>query len=263
MKCRICVREARPAFEGRVLGKHLVAYHQCPDCLFLQTEAPHWLAEAYDSPINLVDTGILARNLLFSRIASTLIYFLMDKDGLFLDYAGGYGTFTRFMRDIGFDFRWHDPYTENHLARGFEYRPGSGKVELLTSFESFEHFVDPLAEVGKMLAISRNILFSTELLPEPAPALRDWWYYGPEHGQHVSFYSRRNLEVMAKKFGLNLCTNGRNLHLFTEKRVSPALFALLCKLSTRGLFQWVKRKMPSRTMEDMKATIGADSSVSA
>ncbi len=38
----------------------------------------------------------------------------------FLDYAGGYGVFTRLMRDIGFDFYWHDPYTQNLFANGFE-----------------------------------------------------------------------------------------------------------------------------------------------
>ncbi len=198
----------------------------------------------------------MARNLVFSRIASVLLYFLFDARGRFLDYAGGYGIFTRLMRDIGFDFRWHDPYTENLVARGFEYSPDEGPFEVLTVFEAFEHFVDPLAELTKIMTFSRNVLFSTELLPNPAPALDAWWYYGPEHGQHVAFYSRRSLEILAARHGLHFQSNGGSLHLFSEKPVSSLLFALLCKLASRGLSKWVAKRMQSLTLSDMRIHSG-------
>jgi hypothetical protein len=40
-------------------------------------------------------------------------------------------------------------------------------------------------------------MFSTLLVPEPAPKLEDWWYYGLEHGQHIAFYTRKSLAVLA------------------------------------------------------------------
>ena len=58
------------------------------------------------------------------------------------NYAGGYGIFTRMMRDIGFDFYWLDKYADNLLTNGFEYNKKiHKKIEAITSFESFEHFV--------------------------------------------------------------------------------------------------------------------------
>src|SRR5690606_10191648 len=120
----------------------------------------------------------------------------------FLDYAGGYGIFTRIMRDIGFDFYWDDPYTENLLSKGFQ-KQEADKYEALTTFESFEHFEDPLAEIAKIADISENIIFSTALVPKPLPAPTDWWYYAFEHGQHIAFYSTKTFEVIAERFNLH------------------------------------------------------------
>ena len=139
------------AFKAIVLSKYQVSYYHCPHCGFIQTEDPYWLDEAYKDPINVEDTGLLSRNISFSEMTALLIYFLFDKNGIFLDYAGGYGIFTRLMRDIGFNFFWHDPMTQNLLSRGFEYSDSLPRCELLTSFESFEHFKDPLTEITKML----------------------------------------------------------------------------------------------------------------
>ena len=261
MKCKVCNGEAEKAFDARILAKYRIDYFQCRKCGFLQTEEPYWLRGAYESAINLTDTGILARNLEFSRLTSTLLFFLYKKNGRFLDYAGGYGIFTRLMRDIGFDFYWQDPYTPNLVARGFEYAPEAGEVDLVTSFESFEHFVQPIEEAEKMIRISKNILFSTELLPRPTPESSDWWYYGLEHGQHISFYTPESLAAMAHRLGLHFCTNGRNLHLFTEKRVSPLFYKLLLKAAPRGLFRFVQRKMHGKTMADMNKILAAVSSV--
>jgi len=255
MTCKICKSETKSLFEATLLEKHTAVYSQCTQCGFVQPENPHWLEEAYQVPINLTDTGILARNLNFSQIVSTLIYFLFDRNGKFLDYAGGYGIFTRLMRDIGFDYHWIDPHTSNLVARGFEWNDTMGSPVLLTSFESFEHFVDPMAEVAKMVAISKTIIFSTELLPSPVPAPTQWWYYGLEHGQHVSFYTPKSLERLASNFGLRYLTDGNSLHMFTDKPVSPSRFKLLVKLARRGLFRWVRRRMQGKTMEDMDKMI--------
>jgi hypothetical protein len=43
-------------------------------------------------------------------------------------------------------------------------------------------------------------LFFTEPLPIPAPPIADWWYYGPEHGQHIAFFTREALQQLAARF---------------------------------------------------------------
>ena len=118
------------------------------------------------------------RNILLAKRTGTLLYFLFNKKSAFLDFAAGYGLFVRLMRDYGFNFFWSDPYTENIFAKGFEFNPvANNKVELVTAFECFEHFSDPLKEIKKILEYSDNIIFSTEIFSGETPA-NDWDYFG-------------------------------------------------------------------------------------
>lgn len=247
--CRICGLTSQEIFKTRILRKYAVAYYYCDTCGFLQTEEPYWIDEAYETSITASDTGGLLRSLVHAEICSVLLYFLFDKNARYLDFAGGYGIFARRMRDIGFDFYWQDRYSANLLARGFEYAEELGSVEAVTSFESFEHFRDPLEEIEMMLSFSRNIIFTTDLLPSPVPIPDEWYYYGLHHGQHISFYSYRTLKYIADKYNLNYYSI-RSLHFFTEKALSPVLINLLLKLKRLGLFLFVKKNMTSRTATD-------------
>jgi hypothetical protein len=249
MKCKICNADAKQEFTHIILTKYSVGYFRCQVCDLLQTEEPYWLPEAYS--IIPTDTGILRRNNQFARMTSSLLFFLFGRNTKFLDYAGGYGIFTRLMRDNGFDYYWHDPYTQNLVARHFEYSPTSGPIALLSTFESFEHFANPLAEIDKMLAISDTILFSTMLIGRQTPAPNDWWYYGFEHGQHVCFYSIRTLDYIAKQKKLYLCSNKYNFHLLTRKYISSVLFNLLTIGGYFGLHIFPKLFMKRRDMSDM------------
>ena len=240
--------------KATILNRYTVAYFWCRNCGFLQTEEPYWLEEAYQESINKSDTGILSRNLYLSKFVSVVLYFYFDRGGKFLDFAGGYGILTRLMRDIGFDFYWSDPYTNNLFAKGFEYTEDLSNIELITSFESFEHFVDPIEEIENMLKISKNIFFTTQLLPNPIPKLNKWWYYGLEHGQHISFYSLKTLNFIAGQYSLNLCSYGVN-HLFTKQKMGQNIFRILSKANRFGLSTFVKKRMRSKTFDDMNIVI--------
>ncbi|WP_160717694.1 class I SAM-dependent methyltransferase [Chitinophaga solisilvae] len=250
VSCKICNHISGFVFSGTVLNKYRVKYYACRNCGFVQTEQPYWLEEAYAIPINATDTGLVRRNLLAARSAAALIFFLFDRKKKFLDYAGGYGLFTRLMRNYGFDFYTHDLYTENLLAKGFEYHPGD-EIELVTAFESFEHFENPLAEIERILAISRNVFFSTQLIPEPAPPVGQWWYYATEHGQHISFYTPRALQIIADKYGLQVYSL-KGYHLLTAHRPGRWLFALLAGAGRYGLDRLIQPFMKSRVMDDME-----------
>lgn len=249
IKCRICNSNTHYVFSARILNKYEVKYYHCTNCNFLQTEEPYWLTEAYCEPINITDTGLLDRNIYLSKITSVLIYFLFNKNKKYLDYAGGYGVFTRLMRDIGFDFYWKDIYTENLLAKGFEYT--DEEVELMTAFEVLEHLVHPLKEIDSMLKVSENILFSTNLLPTPTPQPNEWWYYGLEHGQHISFYSKQTFEYIAKNFNLNYYSYGARIHLLTKKQFNKKILKLLINLNKYGMHIMIKKLMVSKTISDM------------
>ena len=114
------------------------------------------------------------------------------------------------------DAFWSDPYCENLVARGFEYE-NDKQANLVTAFESFEHFVRPIYEMVKILDIAPNILLNTNIISDPAPMPAEWWYYGLEHGQHIGFYRLRTLNYLANKFDLYLISDGISRHFFSKK----------------------------------------------
>lgn len=250
MICEICNSKAQQVFTSKVLRKHDVKYFKCDNCGHLFTQEPFWLDEAYSRSINLSDTGLLDRNIYFSKILSLLIFFCFNKNGSFLDYAGGYGVFTRLMRDIGFDFYWHDPYTQNLFANGFEGDlKNNSKYELLTAFEVFEHLVNPKEELERMLCLSDTIIFSTELMPQEIPDPKDWWYYGFNHGQHISFYTEKTLSTLAHQNKLNYY-NVEGVHILTKRNFYRTLLILMKKFRNYGLYQIVKKLVKSKTFSD-------------
>lgn len=249
MKCHICDSETKLAFTKLVLKKYNVMFYQCSNCYYIQSEEPYWLDEAYNSALNIDDTGILKRNTTFHKKTLVIDYFIFNHQKEFLDFAGGYGVFTRLMRDAGFDYYWTDKYAQNILARGFEDN-GAKKYESLTAFEVFEHIVNPKEEIGNMLKFSDSIIFTTLLIDKSYPDPDSWWYYGFHHGQHVSFYTFESLNLLSKQFGLNYYSDGINFHLFTKKKLSNLYFKLLLKFSKYGLDLFVRMNLKSKTDSD-------------
>lgn len=175
----------------------------------MQTEKPYWLSEAYGEAITKQDVGLVRRNINLSTIIKNIIIRNFDVGGRYIDWGGGYGLFTRLMRDIGFDFHHKDDFCKNIFAQSFE---ATGRFEVLTNFEVLEHLENPLEEFEKMFAYSDTLIFTEELIPKN---VLDWWYIAPEHGQHVSFYSKKALEFIANKFGAKLYSR-ENIHCLTR-----------------------------------------------
>lgn len=206
----------------------------------MQTEHPYWLDEAYSKPINMSDTGIVGRNISSIALVLATLTVLGRRDGMVVDYAGGYGLLVRMLRDKGVDAFWYDPFSENLLARGFEYR--GGQAALVTAFESFEHFMYPIKEVSEMLKIAPHVLFTTSLISDPPPQPKDWWYYGLDHGQHLGFFRVRSLKFIAERFGKYLYTDGVSCHMLLDRKIPywlwlscKALFLRVPRLASAGL----------------------------
>jgi hypothetical protein len=230
MKCNICTRETFLLGRGLILRKYEVSFYKCGSCGFVQTEKPYWLQESYAKVINRSDIGLVSRNIGLAKITRSIISRFFNADGKFIDFGGGYGLFVRLMRDYGFECYRFDKLCDNIFAQGFDAdTPSDMRYELLTAFEVFEHLQDPIGELDQMLKLSDNVLFTTMLIPRNTPKPETWWYYGPDHGQHISFYSVPTLSFIAKRFSLRLLSDGTSIHLFTKDNISPLRFKLLIK----------------------------------
>lgn len=244
--CRLCGKENnKPIFSANIFNKN-INYYDCSACGYVQTEQPHWLDKAYSSAINKCDTGIMARNQSnVGLILATLSF--IKKTATVVDCAGGYGILVRLLRDRGVEALWSDPFCQNLLAVGFEYT--NEQAELVTAFEAFEHFVDPLLEVEKLFTIAPNLLISTNLIATPAPSPDQWWYYGLDHGQHIGFFRIQTLELIAQTFDKHLVTDGVRCHFFTEKPVNAAHWKLKVRIA---------KKMPFLFSQTLESKIWSD-----
>ena len=206
--CRVCGVENNQAIFSDHIFEEKIYYFECSACGYVQTEQPYWLERAYSSAINNCDTGIMVRNQSNVGLTLATLSVIKKANATVVDCAGGYGILVRLLRDRGVEALWSDPYCQNLLAVGFEYT--NEKAELVTAFEAFEHFVDPLTEAEKLFAIAPNLLISTNLISTPAPQPGQWWYYGLDHGQHIGFFRLQTLKFIAKKFGKYLGGTSKN-----------------------------------------------------
>jgi len=242
----------QPLFRHEVLSKYEIEYFLCPHCGLIQTEEPYWLDEAYETAIASLDTGILHRNIRIRRYLEPLIELLGLAQGHFADIGGGYGTLTRLMRDIGYDFSTYDPYCENIFAINFEVQP-QATYDALLAFEVVEHLSDPLKFLkDSFSAYSTKTIFLSTNTYQDVPE-KTWWYYSFDTGQHISFYQKKTLSILAEKNGCRLYSLSDSMHVITDKKISfLTLLLLRNKLFfwTYALITRARRLNKTKTFED-------------
>ena len=217
--CRACGSPTEPFAEAVVLGHVDVDYARCSHCGGVMAEDPTWLEEAYTHAIAKLDVGLLDRCQILGNITTLVLRAEGLRGGRFLDWAGGYGTLTRMMRDRGFDFRHSEVYAQNVFADGFEVTDLTGeRFDLITAFEVLEHLPDPVASLSALAAATNRLLMTTQVLPSPPPRPGEWDYYALESGQHITFFTREGLEHLAMRLGFDGVVTSNLVHLFYRGR---------------------------------------------
>ena len=221
MNSRITNGPAERIFRGKVLGKFDVEYFRCEETGFIQTEHPYWLEEAYTDAIASLDIGLLSRNIEKVELADQILSNMTDPNQRLLDYGGGYGVFVRLMRDRGHQFELFDPHCNPMFARRHrvtELGDAEQTYACVTAWEVVEHLADPVATFSQLFDLSDRLLFSTVLVPTPSPkSIDDWWYFAPETGQHISFFTLDSLKWIANAFQMHLYSDGSANHLFSKQ----------------------------------------------
>lgn len=238
--CCICASGVDRLGAAKILGCHEIDYFRCDQCGFVQTENPYWLDEAYSSPIATLDLGLVGRNVRLSEITRRVLKRVLKTPSQCVDYGGGYGVFVRLMRDRGSNFFHFDPMAQNLFAQHFTASTDD-KFLLATAFEVLEHLVDPHEHFAKLDHLAPHWLVTTELIDSPAPALDDWWYYLTDTGQHISFYSKKSLELVAAQYDRRLISCGRGLHFLTKSKVSEGFIRWVLKNKSSRIFDFLIR----------------------
>lgn len=251
--CSVCESNRKEIFSATLISKYQVKYYYCKGCGLLQTEKPYWLSEAYSRAIASTDTGLVQRNISLCRKLTSLIYFILGErgDGHYLDLAGGYGLFTRLMRDNGFDFYWTDKYCDNILAVEFDGKDNLVPYVAITAIEVLEHVINPIEFIQTSLGLSHadTFIFTTMLYADSPPLPGHWWYYSLETGQHISFYQERTLQMMADILGMDFSSAG-NLHVFSKKPINKYKFKLCTGFMSYVHEFWIRMHLKSKVMSD-------------
>lgn len=280
MKCKICKSESKLKLSNLVyLGKYQGQMYQCVNCEYLQVSPANWLEEAYSESISLTDTGLIARNQVFTKrivVFLSIIDFKLQFHLVFLrafkkfiksictkkitrytnkilDFGGGYGVLVRMLRDIGLQAEWRDPYTKNIFARGFEAR--EIEYDCLLSFEVLEHLEDPEAEFDKLFyQYKPNLFIFSTLLYGPEVPESQWWYYTQETGQHIGFFNEVTLEFLAKKYGYHYTSVDSNFHIFSKRKLDEKTIRFFV-LRSDYYFPAVVKSYESLTIQDSQSMI--------
>ncbi len=224
--CPICAGMVSDVADLTVLGRHQRMLMRCTDCGHTFFHEPDWLEEAYAHSIASTDVGLVDRS---TRLANVVTTYLTryTPSGPCLDYAAGTGLMVRLLRDLGFDFRYHDLYGPNHLAKGFEVEAQPPeRFSLVTAIEVAEHLVDPVAEFRRLASLTDAIVFTTSLAPDDHPPTPDWDYLSLGTGQHISFYSPTSLRRLADALEMSVVSRG-DMHLLSRHSVSKLEWKLI------------------------------------
>jgi hypothetical protein len=248
-RCGLCGGGLREKFVLTVLDKYRVRYRACVDCGSLQTEPAHWIKEAYRSNnLARLDTGAAQRNL--SNLSSAFAVCRILRLRNVVDFGGGDGLLCRLLRDYSVNCFVDDKYATATYSQGFT-EPNFTEPDLLLAFEVFEHFENPLGDLGAIFDRNPKAILASTLTYTGQGS--DWWYLNPATGQHLFFYTLGALRSVARSRGYELIASGPYIVFFRSALAGSMarvlLRALLHRISLRIIGVYL-RLLPTRGVWD-------------
>jgi 2-polyprenyl-6-hydroxyphenyl methylase/3-demethylubiquinone-9 3-methyltransferase len=222
--CKICQSEA-PLFGSIDFNKYSPAwghfrpslsgiqifYNQCLSCNFLFSSSfDQWSLEDYAEHIYNDLYHFVDPQMTIDRPKSDVNRFInffgdLNKDLMILDYGGGKGGFSEFLRQEGFkNVVSYDPFFSD-----FNRMPEI-KFDIVTCFEVIEHVPFPMDVIENLSNLVKDtglVLIGTALIPQDfLEKGLNWWYVMPRNG-HISIFSREALNKAWGQFNFQVFQN--------------------------------------------------------
>jgi len=240
--CRLCGSETTYRFHKKLLNCHDVGYHQCNHCGATQTDAPHWLAEAYVDQNEQFDTGQVTRSLINAAVLNCLLKACdLGPQAKVVDYGCGSGLLVRTLRDTGVDIWGYDRYSKPRLALGFQAVSIQG-FDVINLCEVVEHFDNPRQAFDEIFASQpKLVLIQTGISQQVQP---DWEYLVPEHGQHIFFLSPKTLAWMCQTYD-RACINVAGFQAFVTHDLATRLLDPATGKLRPEHHPWIQNLLPN------------------
>ncbi len=193
-KCRICHFDTTFLFEKLIRKKYQGRYFLCKNCGSLQLKDPVWLEETYSEKATFsdLDPGRTIRIELVAKEIKLLKKQLHIKRKLsILDYGAGEGILKKISLDNVTNF---DPYFNYSSLEEIK----KNKYDLIVCIEVLEHLenvseffnlIKDLADKDTMILCSTELINKDKIDPS-------WWYFTPDIGAHITFWSEKSFEHM-------------------------------------------------------------------
>lgn len=196
MQCKICQSETYVLHDKQF---H-IDYFRCKSCGFIYedpTKHPTVLDEKneYDRHNNSIeDEGYVN---MFKRFIKAFEPFVDGRETLEFG-SGPEPVFSEVLRREGYDVTSYDPFylpNESYLDKTYH---------LITSTEVFEHFVNPIKEIEKLVGLLKpnGVLAIMTQFPKDDEHFLKWWYR--RDVTHISFFTHKAFEVIGKSYGLTI-----------------------------------------------------------
>jgi hypothetical protein len=129
-----------------------------------------------------------------------------------------------------------DKYARASYALAFTH-PDFEKPELLLAFEVLEHFENPRSDLHMLFQNNPKALLASTVRYSTQDS--KWWYLTPETGQHVFFYSRAAMRLIAKQWGFDVVERGYYWLFIRSGTVGRVRKALASVVLTRPVLRLV------------------------
>ena len=132
-----------------------------------------------------------------------------------LDYGGGEGKLSKWLRDNGFNYDSYDPYGSGNSIND----QNNKTYNFCSMFEVAEHSPDPIKTFEDVLSLlhpSKFILLVGTHVNDKinmSEGIKSWWYAAPRNG-HVSLYSKKALSLLAYKLNMSYVSISEVTHIF-------------------------------------------------